>query len=121
MRPDGLRPRRPVTTPPATAGGGFSAFASDGRGRWGFSVFQADQGRAQGLALNGCGGAGIGCKVFFTTADRCVAYAESRQGGYWFAAGSSTTPQRASNNAIRLCQSGTAPAGSCKATVTRCR
>lgn len=114
-------PPPPVTNPPATAGGGFSAFASDGRGRWGFSVFQADQGRAQGLALNGCGGAGIGCKVFFTTADRCVAYAESRQGGYWFAAGSSTTPQRASNNAIRLCQSGTAPAGSCKATVTRCR
>lgn len=120
---------KPQSTPTGgvVAGGGepargqWSAFATDSRGRWGYATHYASAEDAQNLAVNGCGGTGNGCKTFWTTQDKCVAYAESRQGGYWYAAGGGGNTQQANQNALKFCQSGTAPPGSCKTTVTRCR
>lgn len=94
--------------------GQWSAFAASDRGDWGFGVHQATEGVARQLAADGCGGSGVGCKVFWTTTDRCVAFAESRAGGYWYAAGGGNNQNEANANAIRFCQSGTAPANSCQ-------
>jgi hypothetical protein len=88
---------------------------------WGFAVFVATQQRASDLAFNGCGGAKNGCKTFWTTRDKCVAFAESRQNGYWYAASGGTNQQQATTNAVKYCQSGTAPKGSCKAVRNWCR
>lgn len=91
----------------------WSAFASNERGRWGFALHQANENTAVQLAIKGCGGFANGCKSFWTTRDRCVAYAESRQGGYWYAAGGGESREQAEANAVRFCQNGAAPANSC--------
>ncbi len=101
--------------------GDWSSFASNGKGNWGYATYYATQADAQNLAVNGCGGAGNGCKAFWTTNAKCVAYAESRQGGYWYAAGGANDANQANQNALKFCQSGSAPAGSCKTTLTKCR
>jgi pathogenesis-related protein 1 len=107
-----------VGTPPR---GDWSAFATDAKGNWGYGAHWADQQHARNLAVDGCGGTGIGCKVFWTTRDKCVAYAESRQGGFWYAAGGGGTKAQANQNALKFCQSGTAPPNSCKVVVAECR
>jgi hypothetical protein len=113
--------------PVNTGGGGqpargeWSAFAASGKGYWGYAAHYATEADASNLAFNGCGGGGRGCKTFWTTKAKCVAYAESRQGGYWYAAGGGDTAAIANQNAVKFCQSGSAPAGSCKTTVTKCR
>ena len=73
------------------------------------------------VAIDGCGGAEIGCKIFWTTKDQCVSYAESRAGGYWYAAGGGSSEEQATQNAVRLCQSGTAPANTCESIIAECR
>jgi hypothetical protein len=118
---------KPQSTPIGGVTGGepargeWSAFATNSNGRWGYATHYATAQDAQNLAVNGCGGSGKGCKTFWTTKDKCVAYAESRQGGFWYAAGGGGSAQQANQNALKYCQSGTAPPGSCKTTVTRCR
>lgn len=116
----------PQSTNPGGGGDGrgeWSAFATDERGNWGYGVHQASEGGAVDLAVNGCGGSGIGCKSFWSTRDRCVAYAESRQRGYWYAAGGGASKDEAEANAVRFCQNGTAPANSCRviADTSACR
>lgn len=102
--------------------GEWSAFATNNRGRWGFGVHQATEASARALAINGCGGAGQGCKAFWSTRDRCVAFAESRaNNGYWSAAGGGRTADQARQKALQFCQSGTAPRGSCKPVQSWCR
>lgn len=119
----GVKPQS--TNIPAGGGqpgrGEWSAFATNSKGNWGYATHYASAQDAQNLAVNGCGGAGQGCKAFWTTKDKCVAYAESRQGGFWYAAGGGGSAQVANQNALKYCQSGTAPPGSCKTTVTKCR
>lgn len=110
----------PAPTPPAAGGRGeFSAFATNWRGNWGYGVHQASEQQARTLAVNGCSASG--CEIFWTTRDQCVAYAESRTGGFWLAAGGGTSRQQAEANAIRFCQSGTAPANSCAIRLSQCR
>ena len=101
--------------------GPWSAFASDAKGNWGYGTHWATVDVAKQLALKGCGGAGIGCKVFWTTQDKCVAYAHSKKGGYWYAGGGGTSDQQAKQNAIKFCQSGSAPPNSCVIAVAECR
>ena len=107
--------------PPASGRGEWSGFAASPKGYWGYGVHQATQQRAADLAFNGCGGAKNGCKTFWTTKDKCVSFAESRQNGYWYAAGGGNDQNQAKANAIKFCQSGTAPANSCKNTGVWCR
>jgi hypothetical protein len=123
-------PCNSTTPPPPTGGGGggnnnnqrgeWSAFATDGKGNWGYGTHWASLDVAKDLAVKGCGGANIGCNVFWTTKDKCVAYAESRTNGWWYAAGGAPTDQQARQNALSYCQSGTAPPNSCKVVVAEC-
>jgi hypothetical protein len=121
----------PPPPPPNTGGnntggnnnnqrGEWSAFATDGKGNWGYGTHWASLDVAKNLAVKGCGGANIGCNVFWTTKDKCVAYAESRTNGWWYAAGGAPTDQQARANALKWCQSGTAPANSCKVVTAEC-
>src|SRR5262245_35043020 len=63
--------------------GPWAAIAADGNGRWGHAVSQPAQDAAENAALAGCGD---DCKIIGDRAleARCIAYAESRQGGYWY-------------------------------------
>jgi hypothetical protein len=99
----------------------WAAFATNGRGRWGFAVRQPTFAQASELATKGCGGPAEGCRAFASSTSRCNAYAESRQGGYWYAAGGGNDEAQAKANALRFCQSGTAPAGSCVVAHSSCR
>lgn len=124
----GTAPQSGGAKPQSTTQGGgqgnrgeWSAFASDSNGNWGYGAHWATEQIAHKLAVDGCGSTGIGCKVFWTTKDRCVSYAESRIGGFWYAAGGGNSQQQAVQNAIRFCQSGTAPPSSCKSIVAECR
>jgi len=114
-------PPPPASPPPATATNVWSAFAASSKGYWGYATFQSSQQKASDLAFNGCGGAKNGCKTFWTTTDKCVSFAESRAGGYWYAAGSGNDAQKALANALKFCQSGTAPPGSCRSQGPWCR
>jgi hypothetical protein len=123
----GVTPQSTVPQPqPATpagqpARGEWSAFATDQKGNWGYGSHWASEQVAQQFAIDGGGGGAIGCQVFWTTRDRCVSYAESRAGGFWYAAGGGGDEQQAKQNAIKFCQSGTAPPGSCTTPVAECR
>ena len=120
-KPPSPAPPPPAGPPPATAGNVWSGFAASSKGYWGYATFQANQQKASDLAFDGCGGAKNGCKTFWTTTDKCVSFAESRSGGYWYAAGGGNDAQQALANALKFCQSGTAPPGSCRYKGPWCR
>jgi len=101
--------------------GDWSVFAANKKGLWGYGVNYDTEAEALTAAVNGCGGPAKGCAAFYSAKDKCVAYAESRQGGYWYAAGSAGNEQQADQNALKYCQSGTAPPGSCKVSFSKCR
>ena len=114
-----------VPTPPpdnnnSGSSGNWSAFAASSRAFWGFAVFQSDEGTARQKAMNGCGGSKNGCEVFWTTQDRCVAFADTRDPQYIYAAGGGNTDDQASRNAIKFCQSGIATPGSCVVQKSAC-
>jgi hypothetical protein len=111
----------PPPPPPPPVANEWSAFAASPKGYWGYAVFKATEQQAKDLAFNGCGGNKNGCQVFWTTKDTCVSFAESRAGGYWYAAGGGADQNQAKQKAIQFCQSGTAPANSCKPTGAWCR
>jgi Domain of unknown function (DUF4189) len=120
--PPDIGSRLAARLPTASSGpGNWSAFAASGNGRWGFAVHQSSFKSASEQALQGCGGSAAGCKVFGSSTDRCVSFAESRQSGYWYAAGSGADDGTARSNAVRHCQSGTAPRESCRAVNAWCR
>jgi uncharacterized protein YkwD len=111
----------PPPPPPPAASNEWSAFAASGKGYWGYAVFKATEQEASNLAFNGCGGNNNGCKTFWTTKDKCVSFADSTQGGYWYAAGGGNDQDQAKQNAVKFCQSGSAPANSCKPKGAWCR
>lgn len=118
---DGAGGNTNTPPPPAASNNVWSAFAASPKGYWGYATFQSSQQKASDLAFNGCGGAKNGCKTFWTTTDKCVSFAESRAGGYWYAAGGGNDGQQAIANALKFCQSGTAPPGSCRRQGPWCR
>ena len=106
--------------PPASAsgsGGVWAAIAVDGNGRWGHAVGQPSQTVASSVALQGCGDSA--CKILDAQLAQCIAYAESRQGGYWFAAYLGQDLMTVQANALNACMK-SAPAGSCRLVKARC-
>jgi tetratricopeptide (TPR) repeat protein len=91
--------------------GPWAAIAADGNGRWGHAVGQPSQDVARNAALKGCGGSG--CKILDALQARCIAYAESREGGYWYFGFLGPNESAVQNNALNACNKA-APAGSCK-------
>jgi len=59
---------------------GWVAVAADSKGRWGYAFGERTSALARAEALRGCGARG--CDIQETARARCLAYVESRAGGY---------------------------------------
>jgi hypothetical protein len=83
---------------------GYSAYASNEHGNYGYGTNYSTMWQARSAAINGC--AASGCRIVMTTTARCTAFADSHQGGYWYghAFGDSAGQVRAA--ALEFCQSG---------------
>jgi Domain of unknown function (DUF4189) len=102
---------------------GWSSIAVDDKagsshwGSWGWAHNFAGKGEAIVAALNAC--SSLNCRYLFINEKKCIAYAESRAGGWWFgyAAGS----HRASVKALAMSGcAGSAPAGTCRILLDNC-
>jgi len=107
-------------TAPASAT--WIALAASGDGAYGFTVQpvpgQRDQrSEAIGQALSQCGKPS--CRLEFVENMKCLAYAESRDGGYWYGDGYGHSERDAVNIALHGCQLG-APAGTCRVIRSAC-
>jgi hypothetical protein len=95
-------------SPPSS--GPWAAIAVDGNGHWGYAVGQPSPDVAKTAALQGCGGGA--CKILDALQARCIAYAESRAGGYWYFGLFGPDARSVENNAMSACWKA-APPNSC--------
>jgi len=93
------------------------SIAVDRAGHWGWQ-FSPDPGSSRYRAISNCGAPG--CTADFTARARCMAFVESRAGGYWF--GDAYGPNRAYVVSVALsgCRGG-APAGTCQVVKWYCQ
>jgi tetratricopeptide (TPR) repeat protein len=98
--------------------GPWAAIAADGKGLWGYSLSQPSQDAAANAALEDCGD---DCKIIGDRAleASCIAYVESRQGGYWYFGYLGANESAVQDNAMNACNKA-APAGSCKLVKSLC-
>jgi len=108
--------------PPASAGQPewvppyWAAIVSDGRGRWSYSLGQKTEDEAKNDAMHLCGAA---CRVDVIGQNRCLAFVESRSGGYWYGVSVGGSERNAADQAKEACQRG-APAGTCEVVKAFC-
>ena len=107
-----------TTTIAASAPPAFSAIAVDGQGRWGFGVGMRSEAEARSGALGGCGTSAR--RIEKVAQAPCIAFAESRSGGYWFGLSVDQSQQKVKSVAMERCAKG-APAGTRKPVNTGCR
>ena len=123
-----LLPKEDQSSPPAqeqsvamkaqpAKSGPWAAIAADGSGGWGYAVGQPSRDEARNAALKDCGGSG--CKILDALKFRCIAYVESRQGGYWYFAWIGPNESNVQSKALNGCDKA-APAGSCKLVKSIC-
>ena len=96
---------------------GWVAVAADSKGRWGYAFGKRTSAQAQVEALRGCGARG--CDIQDTARARCLAYVESRAGGYWYGVGLGRTQNAAVSTARSGCGLG-APARTCQVVKVLC-
>ena len=98
--------------------GPWAAIAADGSGGWGYALGQPSQDAAEKAALEDCGS---GCKIIGARALKanCLAYAESRQGGYWYFGWLGPDESTVQSKVLNSCNNA-APAGSCKLLKSLC-
>ncbi len=90
--------------------------ALDHNGRWAWQ-FDPNRDAAERRALNRCGSA---CESVFTERARCVAYAESRSGGYHYSATHGSSHEEANTEALTNCAR-VAPANTCRLVKSHCQ
>jgi hypothetical protein len=95
---------------------GFAAVAVGGRGAWGASLGQPTASAAGADAVSRCGG---NCRVVMTGRGRCVAFADSSRGGYWYGHSYGDNLQAVRRISMDGCSSG-APAGTCRLKHSNC-
>ena len=95
----------------------WAAIAVDGKGRWGASII-TDDGPflAADDAKRRCGS---GCKVVMQGPGRCVAFAQSKSGGYWLGHSHGDNRDVVRNIALNGCAKG-APVGTCRVEHVNC-
>lgn len=98
----------------------WAAFAKGVGNSWGFAIRRSTEAQAKSDAVNGCGGGNNSCQVFWTTQESCVAFAMS-PAPFFYAAGGGDRQDDAERNAIKFCQSGQAPANSCRVQMAQCQ
>ena len=95
---------------------GYAAVAVDGHGGWGASLGQSTPKLAGADAVRRCGG---DCRVVMTGRGRCVAFADSKRGGYWYGHAYGTSAAAVQKIAMQGCSAG-APAGTCRVLHVNC-
>ena len=95
---------------------GFAAVAVDGRGAWGASLGLPTAKAAGADAVSRCGGK---CRVVMTGRGRCVAFADSSSGGYWYGHAYGDNSNSVEKTALRGCSLG-APKGTCSIKHSNC-
>ena len=101
----------------AHASGPRMAVAVDGRGHWGYAWTSGVRSPAA-AALHYCGH--TSCHLEANGAGRCMAFYESRAGGYWYGVGIGNSLRQVERIASHGCSIG-APAGTCRAVKSFCR
>jgi hypothetical protein len=94
----------------------WAAIAIDGKGRYGYAYGKPTRPEAENGALKGCG---QGCKLELAGQARCIAFVESRKGGYWYGTGFGPSEDKALATAKRGCEA-KAPAGTCATVKSGC-
>lgn len=94
----------------------FAAVAVDGRGAWGASLGQPTPHSAGRDALSRCAGR---CRVVMTGRGRCVAFADSSIGGYWYGHAYGNSAGAVRDIALNGCAAG-APPGTCRIRHVNC-
>ena len=94
------------------------AVAADGQGRWGYTITRVGQTvDPSAAALRNCG---PGCRIEAKGDATCVAYFESRAGGYWYGVGIGKSAQQVEKTALHGCALGD-PAGTCRGLKSTCQ
>jgi hypothetical protein len=88
---------------------GWAAVAVDGHGAWGASLGLSTAGAAGRDAVRRCGGV---CNVVMRGRGRCVAFADSSSGGYWYGHAYGDSARVVRRIAMQGCSAG-APGGTC--------
>lgn len=96
---------------------GFAAVAVDGHGAWGASLGLSTPGAAGADAVSRCGGGN--CRVVMTGQGRCVGFADSSSGGYWYGHAYGDNIGAVRRIALQGCSAG-APAGTCRIKHVNC-
>jgi hypothetical protein len=96
---------------------GYAVVAVDGHGAWGASLGLMNPDAAGSDAISRCGGAN--CRVVMIGRGRCVAFADSSSGGYWYGHAFGSNAQAVRSIAIQGCSAG-APAGTCRIKHVNC-
>ena len=105
-----------LTYPAAAQSPGYAAVAVDGRGAWGASLGLSTSRAAGADAVRRCGGS---CRVAMTGRGRCVAFADSSSGGYWYGHAYGDNSQAVRRIAMQGCSAG-APQGTCRIKHVNC-
>jgi hypothetical protein len=96
-----------TAAPPQT----WAAIAIDGKGHWGYAYGKPNRASAQTGAIKGCGAPD--CRIELVGQARCLAFVDSKVGGYWYGTGFAPTQEGALGTARRGCAA-RAPAGTCR-------
>jgi hypothetical protein len=99
-----------------TAQSGYAAVAVDGRGSWGASLGQPTPNAAGADAVSRCGRS---CRVVMTGRGRCVAFADSSRGRYWYGHAYGDGGEAVRSIAMQGCSAG-APVGTCRIKHVNC-
>jgi Domain of unknown function (DUF4189) len=100
----------------AASAGGYASVAVNGRGAWGASLGLSTPDAAGADAVSRCGG---GCRAVMTGRGRCVAFADSSSGGYWYGHAYGNDSESVRRTAMQGCSAG-APRGSCSIKHVNC-
>ena len=95
---------------------GYAAVAVDGHGLWGASLGLSTPQAAGHDAVSRCGEK---CRVVMTGRGRCVAFADSSSGGYWYGHAYGDDAEAVRRTAMQGCSAG-APRGTCRVKHVNC-
>ncbi|MGH6815948.1 MAG: DUF4189 domain-containing protein [Hyphomicrobiaceae bacterium] len=90
----------------------WGAIAVDGKGSWGWAHGGNNKAGAANTAVSGCGAPG--CRAVMVVRAKCIAFADSRSGGYWYGHAFGPTNGAVTNAARSFCHEAGAPSGSCR-------
>ena len=95
---------------------GYAAVAVDGHGLWGASLgLSTPQAEGHDAAMR----CGEKCRVVMTGRGRCVAFADSSSGGYWYGHAYGDDAEAVRRIAMQGCSAG-APRGTCRVKHVNC-